>query len=85
MDAGELTGEIAQSLALPADRSGDRQHSDAVKDFKVLLKRWIVGRTFGWLIQSRHLIPDHQVRMNHSEVFIYLSITRQIQNKVSAA
>ena len=29
------------------------KRSDDIKGFKVVPKRWIIKRTFGWLIQSR--------------------------------
>ena len=53
------------------------KRSDDVKGFKILPKRWVVERTFGWLIQSRRLIRDHVVRIDHSEALIYLSMTKR--------
>jgi hypothetical protein len=46
-----------------------------VKGFEVLPKRWIVEKTFGWLIQSRRQIRDHQVRSERSEALIFRSMT----------
>jgi transposase len=48
------------------------KRSDDVKSFKILPKRWIVERTFGWLIQSRRLVRDYEVKISHSEAMIYL-------------
>jgi putative transposase len=36
--------------------------SDEVKGFEVLPKRWIVERTFGWLVKSRRLVREYEVR-----------------------
>ena len=59
------------------------KRSDDVKGFKVLPKRWIVERTFGWLIQSRRLIRDYEVKIEHSESMIYLSMARRMLAKVA--
>ncbi len=42
------------------------KRSDDVKGFKILPKRWIVERTFEWLIQSRRLVRDYEVLPRHS-------------------
>lgn len=49
---------------------------DAVKGFKVLPKRWIVERTFGWLYKSRRLVRDDEVRLDPSEAMIRLCMIR---------
>ena len=49
---------------------------DDVKGFKVLPKRWIVERTFGWLYKSRRLVRDYEVRIDHSEAMIRLCMIR---------
>jgi Transposase and inactivated derivatives len=43
---------------------------DHAKGFKVLPKRWIIERTFGWLYKSRRLCRDYEVRLDHSEAMI---------------
>ena len=60
------------------------KRSDDVKGFKVLPKRWIVERTFGWLIQSRRLVRDYEVRMDHSEAMIYLSMSKRMLARIAA-
>ena len=59
------------------------KRSDDVKGFKVLPKRWIVERTFGWLIQSRRLIRDHEVKIEHSEAMIYLSMSKRMLARIT--
>lgn len=49
---------------------------DHVKGFKVLPKRWIVERTFGWLYKSRRLVRDYEVRLDHSEAMIRICMIR---------
>ncbi len=82
--AGKLKGEVAD---LDRHRKIDLEivkRTDDVKGFKVLPKRWIVERTFGWLIQSRRLIRDHEVRISHSEALIYLSMTKRMLARLVA-
>ena len=54
------------------------KRSDDIKGFKVLPKRWIVEGTFGWLIQSRRLVRDYEVKIVHSEAMIYLSMSKRM-------
>jgi transposase len=82
--AGQLEGEVAR---LERHRQIDLEivkRSDDLKGFKVLPRRWVVERTFGWLIQSRRLVRDYEVKMEHSEALIYLSMTRRMLTKVAA-
>lgn len=82
--AGPLQNEVAN---IKRHRQIDLEivkRSDDVKGFKVLPKRWIVERTFSWLIQSRRLIRDHEVKIEHSTALIYLSMARRMLATVAA-
>jgi transposase len=59
------------------------KRSDDVKGFKILPKRWIVERTFGWLIQSRRLVRDYEAFPLHSESMIYLSISKRMLRRIT--
>lgn len=52
------------------------KRNEDVKGFKVLPKRWIVERTFGWLTQSRRLNKDYETSTESAEAFIYIAMTR---------
>ena len=41
-----------------------------IKEFQVLPRRWVVGRTFGWLSQYRRLSRDYKVLTETSEAMI---------------
>ena len=60
------------------------RRSDKAKGFEVLPQRWIVERTFSWLIQSRRLIRDHEVLMEHSKALIHLSMSRRMLARIAA-
>ena len=44
--------------------------------FKILPKRWIVERTFGWLSKFRRLSKDYEFRTENSETMILIAATR---------
>jgi putative transposase len=44
--------------------------------FVLLKKRWVVERTFGWLMESRRLVRDYELLPETSETWIYLAMIR---------
>jgi transposase len=46
------------------------------KGFVLLKKRWVVERTFGWLMGGRRLVRDYERLPETSETFIYLAMIR---------
>lgn len=82
--SGALEGEIAN---LPRHRQVDLEivkRSDDMTGFKVLPRRWVVERTFGWLIQSRRLVRDYEVKIQHSEAMIYLSMSKRMLARIAS-
>ena len=58
------------------------RRSDDVKGFKVLPKRWIVERTFGWLGRYRRLSKDYEAQTTSSETWIYLAMINLMIHRV---
>jgi len=62
-------------------RPRGRLHLDLIhkepgqKGFALLRKRWIVERTFGWLMKCRRLRCDYEKKLAHSEAWIYIAMT----------
>jgi len=54
-----------------------------VSGFQVLPKRWVVERTFGWLMFNRRLVKDYEVKTEHSESFIQMAMIRLMLRKLS--
>lgn len=50
------------------------KRSDDVKGFKVLPRRWVVERTFGWLGRYRRMSKDYEQLTASSENMIYLAM-----------
>lgn len=59
------------------------RRSDRAKGFKVLPKRWIVERTFGWLSKSRRLCRDYEVRFDHSESMVRICMIRLMVRRLA--
>lgn len=49
---------------------------EQTKGFVLLKKRWVVERTFGWLMASRRLVRDYELLPQTSETLIYLAMIR---------
>lgn len=60
-------------IRLDLVRSRDKQDG-----FKMLPKRWIVERTFGWRSKSRRLSKDYETTVESSETFILIAMTRSM-------
>jgi transposase len=52
------------------------KRSDRVKGFQVLPRRWVVERTFGWLVRNRRLARDYERRTDTSETMIKIAMIR---------
>ena len=39
--------------------------------FQVVRRRWVVERTFGWLMRWRRLARDYERRIEHHEAMVY--------------
>ena len=52
------------------------RRSDTAKGFHVLPKRWIVERTFGWLMRHRRLVRDYETTESSAEAMVHLAMIR---------
>ncbi len=50
------------------------KRSDAAEGFVLLPRRWVVERTFGWLLNFRRLSKDYEVLPETSESMIYAAM-----------
>lgn len=42
--------------------------------FKVLPRRWVVERTFGWMTRWKRLVRDYEQRLGVSEAMIHVAL-----------
>lgn len=47
---------------------------DRIKGFEVLPKRWVVERTFGWMVRWRRLVRDYERRIDVSKAMILVAM-----------
>jgi transposase len=52
------------------------KRSDAASGFKVLPRRWVVERTFGWLMRHRRLVRDYETSESSAEAWVYIAMIR---------
>jgi transposase len=52
------------------------KRSDASVGFKVLPRRWVVERTFGWLMRQRRLVRDYETTETSAEAWSYIAMIR---------
>lgn len=52
------------------------KRSDDTSGFKVLPRRWVVERTFGWLMRQRRLVRDYETTESSAEAWIYIAMIR---------
>jgi putative transposase len=53
------------------------------RDFEVLPKRWIVERTFSWLIRNRRLSKDYERLVQTSETFMEVAMIRLLLRRLA--
>jgi putative transposase len=59
------------------------QRPEGQRGFKLLPRRWVVERTFGWLYQSRRLSKDYECLPETSEALIYVAMTRLMLRRLA--
>lgn len=51
--------------------------------FKVLPRRWVVERTFGWMTRWRRLVRDYEKRLDVSEAMIHVALGSLLLRRIS--
>lgn len=57
--------------------------TDQEKGFKVLPRRWVVERTFAWLINARRLNKDYEKSRRNSQSMVYLAMLAILSKRVN--
>jgi len=52
------------------------KRSDDVRGFQVLPRRWVVERTFAWLMRHRRLVRDYETTETSAEAWAYIAMIR---------
>jgi transposase len=59
------------------------RRSDTAKGFEVIPRRWVVERTFGWMIRWRRLVRDYEKRLDVSEAMIHVAMSALLLRRVA--
>jgi len=73
VDQGYSGKKFAQMIALVSQARVEGIEKKK-KQFEVLPRRWVVERTFAWLVQNRRLIVDQEQLPEISEAMIYTAM-----------
>lgn len=76
---GRLTDWTTQHVGVVLDIV---RRSDDVQGFQVLPRRWVVERSFAWLLRSRCLVYER--RTDTSEAVIWWSMTMLMSRRLAA-
>lgn len=52
------------------------KRSDSARGFQILPRRWMVERTFGWLMFYRRLVRDYETTESSAQAWIYIAMIR---------
>src|SRR5579859_3915800 len=78
--AGKLIGWLQETCGWVLEII---KRTDAVKGFKLLPRRWVVERTFGWLGRYRRLSKDYERLPGSSEAMVYWAMTRLMVRRLA--
>ena len=53
------------------------------KGFSVQARRWVVERTFAWLIRNRRLMKDYEYLPETEEAFVYAAMVRLMLRRLA--
>jgi putative transposase len=59
------------------------KRSEESEGFEVLPRRWVVERTFAWLVRNRRLRSDYELLPESSEAFMYMAMSRLMLKRLA--
>jgi len=78
--AGKLIGWVPETCGWVLEII---KRSDVDKGFKLLPRRWVVERTFGWLGRYRRLSKDYERQPESSEAMVYWAMIRLMVRRLA--
>ena len=62
---------------------GDQEPLSRPKGFVALPRRWVVERTFAWLVRNRRLSKDYEYLLGTEESFVYAAMVRLMLRRLA--
>ena len=56
--------------------------TDKKKGFQILPRRWVVERTFAWILNARRLSKDYEKSSRNSQSMVYLAMLPLMLNRL---
>jgi transposase len=82
VDGGYKTGFLEHAAEHGITFEVVRKPEDQ-KGFAVLPRRWVVERTFGWLVLHRRLVRDYETLPERSETMIYWALIDNMSRRLT--
>lgn len=61
------------------------ERAPGMRGFNIQPRRWVVERSFAWLIRNRRLAKDYERQVQTSESLIEIAATRLLLRRLSIA
>jgi transposase len=59
------------------------KRSDTGKGFQVIPRRWVVERTYGWIVKHRRCVRDYETRTDHHEAMVYIAMISTLSRRLT--
>jgi transposase len=82
VDTGYKTQAIEHGATLGIDVDVVPRNAQ-VKGFSVIARRWVVERSFGWIMMHRRLARDYETKPAHSESMIRLAMISNLAKRAT--
>ena len=83
--AGRLVGWVSALRSQRRIRLEVVKRNENVRGFKILPRRWVVERTFGWLGRYRRLGKDYELLTASSETMIHVAMIGLMAKRLATA
>lgn len=78
--AGRLLSWAAKILSLTVEMV---KRTDKTTGFLVLPRRWVVERTFGWIVKHRRCVRDYQTLPEHHEAIVHIAMIMTMSRRLA--
>ncbi|PBC71059.1 transposase [Streptomyces sp. TLI_235] len=82
VDTGYKTQAVEHGAELGIDVDVVPRNTQ-VKGFSVVPRRWVVERTFGWIMMHRRIARDYETKPEHSESMIRLAMISNLARRAT--
>jgi len=78
--AGRLVTWANKVLSLPVEIV---KRTDTIAGFRVVPRRWVVERTFGWIVKHRRCVRDYETLPDHHEAMVHIAMIMTMSRRLA--